>query len=189
MKKIRLDAAGESVLLQSKNMRLDPGGIGKGFASDRALQTLRETGIHRALINAGGDISAGDPPPGRNGWTIAVPVQVSADSTIYEEILLANQAINTSGSLYQSVDIDGMTYSHIINPKTGLGHTEQVQVSVVSADGTTADAFATALSVMPIEDARQLVKNRAELEAVIFRKRVDGTIDRWSSGGFDELLK
>ena len=187
--KIRLDAAGQSVLLQTENMRLDPGGIGKGFASDRALQTLREAGIHRALVNAGGDISGGDPPPGRKGWTVAVPVQFSADSAIYEEILLTNQAINTSGNLYQSVEIDGVTYSHIINPKTGLGHTEQVQVSVISADGATADAFATALSVMPIEDARQLVENRADLEAVITRKRVDGTIDRWSSGGFDELLK
>lgn len=187
--KILLDEADQSVTLQTKNMRLDPGGIGKGFASHKALETLYEYGITRALINAGGDVSAGDPPPGKEGWSVAVPVRFDEDSTRFEELTIANRSVNTSGSLYQSIEIDGVTYSHIINPKTGMGHTEQVQVSVIARDGAVADALATALSVMPVNEAKLLVESKPGIEAVIFRKREDGTIDRWSSGSFDELLR
>src|SRR6056297_641358 len=188
-KYIRLDEASRSVELQARNIRLDPGGIGKGFASDKALETLKESGITRALVDAGGDISAGDPPPGKEGWSVAIPIRFDVDSTQYEELIIANCAVNTSGSLYQSVEIDGVTYSHIINPKTGLGHTEQLQVSVIARDGAEADALATALSVMPETDAQNFVTNRSGIEAVMFRKRENGTTVRWSSGGFDELLR
>ncbi|WP_340106166.1 FAD:protein FMN transferase [Rhodohalobacter sp. 8-1] len=188
-KKIVLDEARRTAELKTKGMRLDPGGIGKGFASDRALKTLQESGITQALINAGGDISAGDPPPGKEGWSIAVPVRFDEDSVRYEELIISNRAVNTSGSLYQSVEIDGKSYSHIINPKTGLGHTHQVQVTTISLDGAAADAFATALSVMPSADAQELVESKADIEAVIFWLNDDGTIVRWISSGYDDFLK
>lgn len=186
---ISLNPDNQMAELIKSGMRLDPGGIGKGFAADQALQVLFDIGIPRALINAGGDISAGDPPPGKGGWSVAIPVQVSGDSTFFEEIILTNRSVNTSGSLYQSVEIDGKNYSHIINPKTGLGHTEQVQVSVIATDGTVADAFATALNVMPPADARELVESRPDLEAVIFRMNDYGTAERWASSGFGDYLK
>lgn len=186
---ISLDETNKTVRLGKQGMRLDPGGIGKGFASERALRTLNEAGISRALINAGGDISAGDPPPGIAGWSIAVPIRFDEDSVRYEELIIANRAVNTSGSLYQSVEIDGTSYSHIINPKTGLGHTRQVQVTAVSSDDAAADAFATALSVMPSADAQELVESNGDLEAVIFWLNNDGVTERWVSSGYDDLLK
>ena len=186
---LSLDAANQTASLEKEGMRLDPGGIGKGFASDTALLSLREAGITRALINAGGDISAGDPPPGRDGWTIAVPVRFDADSTLHEELIISNRAVNTSGSLYQSVDIDDVTYSHIINPRTGLGHTEQVQVTAISANGAVADAFATALSVMPVSKAQHVVENRPDLEAVIYWLDENGQSVRWASKEFELLSK
>lgn len=186
---ISLNPENQSVKLLKEGMRLDPGGIGKGYAADQALRVLRQSGINVALINAGGDISAGDPPPERLGWSVAIPVQVSDDSTFFEKIVLANRSVNTSGSLYQSVEIDGKNYSHIINPKTGLGHTELVQVSVIAANGTDADAFATALSVMPPAKAKERIESRPDLEAVIFRLNDQGATERWASSGFDYFLK
>lgn len=186
---ISLNPDTQTAELTKPGMRLDPGGIGKGFAADKALQILRDMGIPIALINAGGDISAGNPPPNKDGWSVAIPVQVSEDSTFFEKIIIANRSVNTSGSLYQSVEIDGKNYSHIINPKTGLGHTEQVQVSVIATDGADADAFATALNVMPTADAQKLVESRPDLEAVIFRMNDNGIMERWASSGFDNFIK
>lgn len=186
---ISLNPENRSVKLLKKGMRLDPGGIGKGYAADQALQVLRKSGISTALIDAGGDISAGDPPPERAGWSVAIPIPVSEDSTFFEKITLANRSVNTSGSLYQSVEIDGKNYSHIINPKTGLGHTGQVQVSVIAENGAEADAFATALSVMPPNKAKELIENRPDLEAVIFRLNKQGNTERWTSSGFGDFLK
>lgn len=187
--KILLDAAHQTAELKSKEMRLDPGGNGKGFAADKALETLRESGISHALINAGGDISTGDPPPGKGGWSVAIPVQFDEDSVYYEELIITNLAVNTSGSLYQSVEIDGLSYSHIINPKTGLGHTEQVQVTAISTDGAEADAFATALSVMSINEAQELVESKPDLEAVIYWINKNRVTERWVSSGYDVFLK
>jgi thiamine biosynthesis lipoprotein len=186
---VLIDEANQTVKLLIKNMRLDPGGIGKGFASDKALETLYKYGITRALINAGGDITAGDPPPGKSSWSVAVPVRFDEDSVRYEELNITNRAINTSGSLYQSVKIDGTTYSHIINPKTGLGHTEQIQVSVISKDGADADAFATALSVMPLNEAQALVNSKPDLEAVIYWINNNGATERWVSSGVERYLQ
>lgn len=186
---ISLNPGKKSVKLLKEGMRLDPGGIGKGYAADEALLVLRQADINRALINAGGDISAGDPPPGKDGWNVAIPVHIGEDSTFFEETIFANRSVNTSGSLYQSVEIDDKNYSHIINPKTGLGHTEQVQVSVIAADGADADAFATALNVMPIAKAKELVESRPGLEAVIIWLNEHETVDRWASSGFNDYLK
>lgn len=186
---ISLQTDGQKTELIKKEMRLDPGGIGKGFAAQSALDFLNEKGISRALIDAGGDVTTGAPPPGEIGWTIAIPVQVTKDSSFYREIVIANRSVNTSGSLYQSVEIDGIHYSHIINPKTGLGHTEQVQVSVLSKNGADADAWATALNVMPSAKAKELIESRPDLEAVIFRLNEKGATERWASSGFDNFLK
>jgi len=119
--------------------RLDLGGIAKGFILQEALAVLRARGVPSALIEAGGDIVVGDPPPGRSGWTIALG---GADSTF------ANTAVSTSGTGEQSVTIDGVRYAHVVDRRTGLGVTAARTVTVVAADAATADALATALVVL-----------------------------------------
>jgi thiamine biosynthesis lipoprotein len=119
--------------------RLDLGGIAKGFILQEALAALRARGAPRALIEAGGDIVVGDAPPGRAGWTIALD---SRDSTF------AHAAVSTSGTGEQFVDIDGVRYAHVVDPRTGLGMTAARTVTVVAADAGVADALATALVVL-----------------------------------------
>jgi FAD:protein FMN transferase len=126
---------------QSRGMQLDLGGIAKGYACDHALRVLRRYGITRALIQMGGDIVAGEPPPDAPAWRIAL-----AEGG---ETTLARGALSTSGSTEQFVEIDGVRYAHIIDPRTGLGLDPQLILARVRArDGITADSLATAAAVL-----------------------------------------
>ncbi len=141
-----------SVRFRKAGMRLDLGAIAKGYAADEALRVLREAGIERALVEAGGDVRTGLPPPGRKGWTVAIqPGQRG-------RLLLSDQAVATSGDDYQFLEIGGLRYSHILDPATGLGLTTHRLVTVVAPDATSADSLATALSVCDIARGLQLVE-------------------------------
>ena len=141
--KIHLDSVARTVRLDTPGMRIDLGGIAKGYILDRALDALRAQGVTRALLQAGGDIVLGDPPPGRRGWRIAI----AAGDTV-----LANRAVSTSGDTEQFVIIGGVRYSHVIDPRTGMGLTSRREATVVAPDGVTADGLATALTLL--DDAR-----------------------------------
>jgi thiamine biosynthesis lipoprotein len=132
-----------SVTLQPGTL-LDLGGIAKGYAADECLRVLKQHGITRAVVQAGGDTAVGDPPPEESGWEITL----RTDSKHETQVRLANGAVSTSGDLYQFVEIEGRRYSHIISTKSGLGLTERIACSVFAPDCTTSDALATAMCVL-----------------------------------------
>jgi FAD:protein FMN transferase len=136
----------QSVRLPKPGTRLDPGGIGMGYAADRALEVLAARGIESAMIDASGDVLVSAAPPGSDGWRIAVaPLRPGGTG---ETLVLSHAAVTTSGDAYQAVEIDGVRYSHIVDPRSGLGVTGPTTVTVVTPDATTADALATAASVL-----------------------------------------
>ncbi len=145
--KIRLFPADRKVELTAKGMRLDLGGIAKGYALAAALEAIRQQGIRSAMVHAGGDSAQGDPPPGRSGWRIGVGM-LKYDSPPMEYLSLANTSVASSGDMWQYVEIAGTRYSHIVDPHTGVGLTGRSNVTVVAADGATSDALATAVSVL-----------------------------------------
>jgi thiamine biosynthesis lipoprotein len=152
--RIALDAIRLSIRLEQPGMRLDLGGIAKGYILQEALATLRSSGVTRALVESGGDIVVGDAPPGRKGWTIDVSCgdarfRARASS-------LANSALSTSGPTNQFIEIDGVRYSHVIDPRTGLGITNPTVAHVIARDAATADALATALTVVGHQGANAL---------------------------------
>ena len=108
---------------------------------------LKKNGIDRTMIEAGGDIRLGEPPPNKpaGGSALASP---TAKSPPQFYLWLSRAAVATSGDMWQFVVIGGKKYSHIINPKTGIGLTDAGQVTVVAPDGITADALSTAVSVL-----------------------------------------
>ena len=141
-----LDPEARTITLLRENMAFDLGGIAKGYAADLMLDSLAAAGIRQALVTAGGDIRLGDAPPGREGWKVAVK---TFEVTKNEEILtLSNAAVSTSGDLHQSVVIEGVTYSHILDPSTGLGLTRRVAASVIADEAKLSDALATAACVL-----------------------------------------
>lgn len=146
---IELDAWESTVRLARTGMRLDLGGIAKGYAAEAALRELAKCGCPRALVALAGDIAVGTPPPGRTGWEISRTPSAGA-----APLILQHAAVSTSGDTEQFVAIDGTRYSHIVDPRTGLGATSSRVVTVVVPldeaqplhAGALADAAATALS-------------------------------------------
>jgi thiamine biosynthesis lipoprotein len=153
---IELDPPRRAVRLRQPDMRLDFGGIAKGYAADEALKVLGELGLKQALINASGDIAAGDPPPDRQGWKIGVaPLEPGGPPSRF--LTLTNAAIATSGDAFQYVELDGQRYSHIVDPRTGVGLAIRSSVTVIAPDCTTADSLASAVSVLGPEKGLELV--------------------------------
>ncbi len=146
---VQLDAKAKTITLKRPGMLLDLGGIAKGSAADEGLHILRGHGIIRALVMAGGDIAIGASPPGEDAWDIKL--RQFSNSSPEEDLItvrLKNCGVSTSGDLYQFIEIDGVRYSHIISPKTGLGLTGRIACSVIAPDATTSDALATAMCVL-----------------------------------------
>ncbi len=147
----------KAVLLQKAGMQLDAGGIGKGYAVDEALKVLKQTGIDAALVDGGGNLALGAPPPGKQGWRVQLGV-MEGDSTHAITVGLRHAGVSTSGDHYQYVEIGGRRYSHIVDPTTGAGLTNQRTVSVIARNGVTADWLSTAASVMDRNAAFRLLR-------------------------------
>jgi len=141
-----LDPLSRTVTLHRENMGFDLGGIAKGYVADLMFESMVSAGIPQTLIAAGGDIRVGDPPPGRDGWRVALQTFDSARPD--EVLILANAAVSTSGDLHQSVEIEGVTYSHILDLTTGLGLTRRIAASVVADEAKCSDPVATAACVL-----------------------------------------
>lgn len=179
---LHLNVAERTVTLARPNMKLDLGGIAKGYAADEALQVLRARGLPRALIAAAGDIAAGDPPPGSEGWTIGIDSIDRGRSEMTNTVTLRNTAISTSGDTEQFVEIDGVRYSHIVDPDTGFGLTERIAVTILAPDATTSDSLATLVSVLGAEEGLALVESLPGVEALIVQATEAGTESVTSSG-------
>lgn len=143
--------------LNQKNVQLDFGGIAKGYAAQCGVDRLKEGGINAVLIDSGGDLALGDAPKHTKGWKIAINRPNDEEEPLPYYLELANCSIATSGSLYQFTEINKKHYSHIINPKTGIGLTHQKNITIVAKDGATADWMATACSVLSIKKAKRLI--------------------------------
>lgn len=144
-KLLEVDRKRGMVRLAKRGMRLDLGGVAKGYILEQALMTLRAEGLGRALVESGGDIVVGSGPPGEAGWRIDVPEASSDFERRARE--LTNAAIATSGADAQFVELNGVRYSHVVDPRSGIGVTHDVTARVMADEGAVADALATALSV------------------------------------------
>jgi thiamine biosynthesis lipoprotein len=145
--KLKLFPESREVACVAPAMRVDLGGLAKGYAVDEALGVLRELGYTRAMVDGGGDLAVSDAPPGKPHW------EVQVEGAIDQVLSLRHAAVATSGDVYQFVEIDGVRYSHIIDPRKGLGITNRVQVSVVADHCIKADAWASAICVLGGMDA------------------------------------
>lgn len=156
-------------------VRFDVGGIAKGLALDEALATLKTFGIEAALIDAGGDLRLGDAPPGKDGWTIGIAgLEKDGAAAFYRT--LANVGVASSGDANRFLEIDGVRYSHIIDPRTGEPLTRRCVATVVAPNATAADALASAVCVLGLEETPALVE----------RLKKDG-IDGEKTGAFEPL--
>ncbi len=153
---IAIDTAKRTVRLELSGMKLDLGGIAKGYADDCAQKVLKQLGIHCAMVEAGGDIVVSDSPPGQIGWKILIPNhEVDSKPSLQ---YFSHAAISTSGDTEQFVDIGGKRYSHIVDPRTGQALTDRVEVTIIAPDGLTSDGLSTAVSVLGKKSGLNLLK-------------------------------
>ncbi len=173
---LELDARHRTARLRVPGMKLDLGGIAKGYAADEALKVLAKHGIERALVSGGGDLAVSEPPPGKPGWRIEVAPPEAAASGPPRHVQLRRVGLATSGDLFQHVEIGGVRHSHIVDPRTGMGLTDQSQITVIARDGMTADSLSTAISVLGPE--RGLALADALGAGVFIMRRAAG---RWEA--------
>lgn len=146
-----LDEQARSVRLLKQNMKLDLGGIAKGYAIDKAFGIIQKHRITSLLIDAGGDLRVGNPPPNEKGWKIAQSGKT---------ILMSNTALATSGGQFQVVVLNGVRYAHIIDPKTGLGisgERSQQTIHITAPTAMEADILASAVAVLGKEKGNSLL--------------------------------
>ena len=175
--RVELDERRRTARLQTEGMQLNIGGIAKGFILDRALDTLATEGISRALIEAGGDLVMSGPPPGTEGWAVQLPAAGPEGGT--RTVRLRHAAVATSGDTEQFVEIDGTRYSHVVDPRTGIGLTHRLLVTVVAGRGVVADGLATTVGVLGRQDGRAFLEAHYPSVTAYLRRadRDGGTTD------------
>jgi len=188
--KIILDADNLSVRFAVDGMRLDPGGIAKGYAIDKAIEAMRKTGASGGMVDVGGDIRCfGPPPAGKEKWVIGLQDPAGAIEGVrparYPVVLKFNDAaVATSGGYRRFVLIEGKKYSHIINKQTGLSSDKLSSVTIIAETAIEADALATAVSVMGREKGMALIEKTPNVEAVLISAGPEFELSK--SSGADE---
>lgn len=162
---IILDSGQSTIYLKEKGMRIGFGGIGKGYAADRASHLLQNLGVKNGVVNASGDLKTWGNQNGKP-WTISI-ANPDAPQTAFSELEVGNMAVATSGTYEKYVEIDGRRYSHTINPKTGLPVTGIKSVTVVCPIAELADAMATPISIMGVSKSLNLINQMKNMACVI----------------------
>lgn len=152
---IALDPGACALALPREGMQIDLGGIAVGYALDYAAEAMREAGAASGLIDVGGDVLAFGAGPEGDGWRVGVKNPFGEG--LLARLLLRDMAVTTSGKQQRFYEIDGHRYSHIIDPRTGLPAEQAPCVVVIARMGIDADAWATALSVLGIEEGGALL--------------------------------
>jgi len=157
-KNLRIDVSLKKISFKKNGIKLDFGGIVKGYAAQKVIDYLKTKNIMIALADAGGDIVMSDAPPDKAGWIVGINLPEQENELWDKKLELKNCSVATSGDVYRYTIYNGKKYSHIINPRTGYGVTSQRNVTVIAKDGSTADWLATACSILPIKKALRLAK-------------------------------
>jgi thiamine biosynthesis lipoprotein len=152
---VGVDERHSELTFEWPGMALDFGAIGKGLAADAALEVLVNLDCPHALVDVGGDLAVGLAPPGTAGWVVGIAFDTGQ---VQEKVVVSQCGLATSGSAEQHLDHLGVRYSHILDPRTGNALTRTYAVTVQAADAATADAIASAVSVLGPVIGPQLVE-------------------------------
>ena len=165
-KNIFTDIQNQTVFLKEKGMRIGFGGIGKGYAAERAKYLLQQNGVESGIVNAAGDLTTWGKQPDGKPWTIGIANPDSVRDA-FSWMDITNMSVATSGNYEKFVLIGGKKYSHTINPKTGMPVQGIKSVTIISPNAEIADAFATPVMVMGIKVGLNMVNQIKGLGCII----------------------
>ena len=183
-KMVELDPQRRTIKFNTPGMELDMGGIGKGYAVDRVIDILREAGVKSALVDAGSStLYALDAPPGKEGWKVVVPRPGDRSHGI-SEVLLRDNSLSTSGSYEKFFRLNGKTYCHIMDPRTGEPVQGMLQATVIAPSATATDALSTTIFVMGPAAGSKLLKSMPNTSAMwITNSANEPHIEQWHWSG------
>ena len=165
-KNIILDKEASTVFLKEEGMRIGFGGIGKGYAAERAKAILQAAGVKSGVVNASGDLTTWGTQPNGDKWTIGI-VHPAFANNIFSYMNISGLSVATSGNYEKFILIDGQKYSHTINPKTGLPVTGIKSVTIVSTNAEIADAMATPVMIMGIHAGIDMINLIKDIEVIV----------------------
>lgn len=168
-RQVSTDPQNRTVTFAKPGIALDFGGIAKGYIAEQAYRELEQAGLPRSLVAVAGDIFAGDPPPGTEGWRVGVTILEPPHEPPQRFLRLKRMAVSTSGDVYQFLELDGVRYSHILDPQTGIGLTERRGTTIIAPHGALADGLATAVTVLGAERGLKLMALHPEAAALHVR--------------------
>ena len=163
---ILLNKENLTVMLKEKGMRIGFGGIGKGYAAERAKLIMKEKGVKSGIVNASGDLATWGLQPNGKPWSIGI-VDPNAKNKIFSSLDITDMAIATSGNYEKFILINGLKYSHTINPKTGLPIRGIKSVTIISQNAEIADAMATPVMIMGIVPGLNMINQMKGIEAIV----------------------
>lgn len=164
---VKVDERQNTVFLPRAGMKLDLGGIAKGYATDKAIERLKAHGIKSALVNAGGNVRVIGARPDGQPWRIGVQHPQKGSEVIAKLALTEWDTMETSGDYQRFITVNGVRYSHILDPRTGWQPREVSSVTMVLNNSTDGDIFSTALFILGIDRGLALIKQFPGVEAII----------------------
>jgi thiamine biosynthesis lipoprotein len=176
-----------SLIKKKAPVTLDLSSIAKGYGVDQVAQILRKAGYINYLVEIGGEISASGKRRDGKLWRIGInrPRKDAGRDEVYKVIDLENQAFATSGDYRNFFEIDGVRYSHIIDPRTGYPISNGVvSVSIIAGNCAFADGLATAVMIMGYDKGIKLISRLDAVEGLIVVERPDGSLADYFSRGF-----
>jgi thiamine biosynthesis lipoprotein len=165
---IRLDAGEQTIRFERPGMRINLGGIAKGYAVERAAALLREKGVRHALLNAGGDTRVLGDRLGQP-WIVGIRHPRAPDE-IVTRLPIVDEAVSTSGDYERFFEEEGRRYHHIINPATGESTNEMLSVTVIGPDAVMTDGLSTTVFVLGVDSGLKLINDIEGYEAVLVDK-------------------
>ena len=178
----------KTVFFKNTGTQIDLGGIGKGYAVDRAVSVLKQNGINSALINFAGNIYTFGTPPGKGSWVIGLQHPRESEGLL-GTFEIKDKAVSTSGDYEKFFTIEGKRYSHIIDPRTGNPVKGIVSVTVVTGNATRADALSTGVFVLGLEKGMDLIEQLSDVEGIIVYEDTDDKLSTKTSSGMQNLFK
>lgn len=163
---IILNAEQNTVFLKNKGMRIGFGGIGKGYAAEKAKNILIENGITSGIVNAAGDLTTWGMQENGKPWTIGI-ADPNKKETLFSSFQITNTSVATSGNYEKFVVINGKKYSHTINPKTGFPIEGIKSVSIIAENAEIADALATPVTILGVDVGLDFINQLPNIGCII----------------------
>ena len=163
---IIIDKEAQTVFLKLKGMKIGFGAIGKGYAADKAKALLIEKGVKAGIINASGDLNAWGKQANGRDWMVAITNPLNKNK-VFSWLPINDSAIVTSGNYEKFISLNGIRYSHIIDPRTGYPSTGIISTSIMTSNAELADAISTSVFVMGVETGLDFINQLKGVDCII----------------------